>query len=283
MRAAALWAAGETPVPAAVHTGYRARMAAGLRLSGPDDSILLALRQTRAVRSPTSSHCAIWASIATGGETWMVMAAPARAGADTDSDTCNRSPASRHPSTSRRPARHSSARHAPAAHTPGAATAGVATGQRSACQRYAAVATKSFGPAPPLRHPGRWTASPRRTPRIWRDTTISSTWTSMARRLQTGSAPPAIGRRLVGENIAYGPTSARGSRGRMAAQHRALREHHGSAVRGDGTGAGARPRFAPRPVLGSGAGANRRSRSPISSVYFRRSSPAPCEPCAGRG
>src|ERR1700735_4671068 len=46
-RAAALGAAGESPLKAAGRSGYMAERAVGLRLSGPDDSIMQALRRTR--------------------------------------------------------------------------------------------------------------------------------------------------------------------------------------------------------------------------------------------
>jgi uncharacterized protein YkwD len=74
-RAAALWAAGGSPLTATAQTGYRAREAAGLRISGSDDSVLQALRKT---------HCHAFADQAlrdigvyrSGAQTWLVIAAP---------------------------------------------------------------------------------------------------------------------------------------------------------------------------------------------------------------
>jgi uncharacterized protein YkwD len=78
-RAAALWAAGGSPLTAAEQTGYRARQAAGLRISGPDDSVLQALRKT---------HCREFADQAlrdigvyrNGTDTWVLIAARAADG-----------------------------------------------------------------------------------------------------------------------------------------------------------------------------------------------------------
>lgn len=75
-RAAALWAAGGSPLSAAEQTGYRARQAAGLRISGSDDSVLQALRKNR---------CRVFADQAlrdvgvyrNGPDTWMLIAARA--------------------------------------------------------------------------------------------------------------------------------------------------------------------------------------------------------------
>jgi uncharacterized protein YkwD len=76
-RAATLWASGGSLLSAAGRSGYSAQRAVGLRLSGPDDSILQALRRT---------HCRPLADRALrdigayqrGAQTWVVIASPGR-------------------------------------------------------------------------------------------------------------------------------------------------------------------------------------------------------------
>jgi uncharacterized protein YkwD len=72
-RAAARWAAGGSPLTAAEQTGYRARQAAGLRISGSDDSVLQALRKTRCGAFADQSLRDIGA-YHHGSDTWLVIA-----------------------------------------------------------------------------------------------------------------------------------------------------------------------------------------------------------------
>jgi uncharacterized protein YkwD len=73
-RAAELWAAGSAPATAAVRSGYPATAAVGLRMRGSDDAILQALRQTRcrAVADQSLRDVGVYH---TAGQTWMVLAA----------------------------------------------------------------------------------------------------------------------------------------------------------------------------------------------------------------
>jgi uncharacterized protein YkwD len=83
-RAAALWAAGGSPQSAAEQTGYRALQAAGLRISGSDDSVLQALRKTRC-RAFADQGLRDIGFYRNGPDTWVVIAA--RAGDDVPSAT----------------------------------------------------------------------------------------------------------------------------------------------------------------------------------------------------
>jgi uncharacterized protein YkwD len=74
-RAAAFWAGGSSPGTAAARSGYRAQQTVGLHLRGPDDSILQSLRQTRC-RSMADQSLRDMGVYRRGGETWMVIAAP---------------------------------------------------------------------------------------------------------------------------------------------------------------------------------------------------------------
>ncbi|MEJ0005775.1 MAG: CAP domain-containing protein [Steroidobacteraceae bacterium] len=75
-RAAARWAGGGSVAAATSGTGYRAQATAGLRLSGPDDSTLQVLRRTqcRTVAARTLRDFGLFRRAA---QTWMVMAEPA--------------------------------------------------------------------------------------------------------------------------------------------------------------------------------------------------------------
>jgi uncharacterized protein YkwD len=75
-RAAALWASGGSPLTAAEQTGYRARQAAGLRISGSDDSVLQALRKTRC-REFADQALRDIGVYRNGADTWVVVASPA--------------------------------------------------------------------------------------------------------------------------------------------------------------------------------------------------------------
>ena len=75
-RAATLWAGGVSPGSAAARSGYQARRTVGLHLSGPDDSILQSLRRThcRALEDESLRDIGVYRQ---GRETWLVIAAPA--------------------------------------------------------------------------------------------------------------------------------------------------------------------------------------------------------------
>jgi uncharacterized protein YkwD len=75
-RAAALWASGRPLLAAAEQTGYRARQAAGLRVSGPDDSVLRALRNTRC-REFADQSLRDMGVYRKGADTWVVFASRA--------------------------------------------------------------------------------------------------------------------------------------------------------------------------------------------------------------
>jgi uncharacterized protein YkwD len=75
-RAAALWASGGSPLSAAEQTGYRARLAAGVRVSGSDDSVLRALRKTRCREFADQSLRDIGV-YRNGANSWMLIASRA--------------------------------------------------------------------------------------------------------------------------------------------------------------------------------------------------------------
>lgn len=74
-RAAALWAQGSAPAAAAQRSGYPARNAVGLQLSGSDDAIMLALRRSHChpVADPALRSVGVYYSAA---KSWLVIAAP---------------------------------------------------------------------------------------------------------------------------------------------------------------------------------------------------------------
>jgi uncharacterized protein YkwD len=74
-RAAALWAAGGSPLSAAEQTGYRARQAVGLRISGADDSVLQSLRKTRC-REFADQALRDLGVYRKGANSWLVIATP---------------------------------------------------------------------------------------------------------------------------------------------------------------------------------------------------------------
>jgi uncharacterized protein YkwD len=73
--AAARWALGGSPLTATQRSGYPARMAAGVRLRGPDDSILQALRHRSCnpIADPALRDMGVFRS---GPVTWVVLAEP---------------------------------------------------------------------------------------------------------------------------------------------------------------------------------------------------------------
>lgn len=170
-RAAAEWADGGSAAAATLRRGYRAQTTAGLRLSGPDDSTLLALRRTqcRAVAAPSLRDFGVFRR---GARTWIVVAEPA----------------------------------------PGAASTSVAMRVLQLVNEVRAsgrrCGEKYLGPAPPLQ------------PSLTLDRVAAEHAADMARHDYFehvdlhGNTPAdrvrAAGYRekLVGENIAYGPSSA---------------------------------------------------------------------------
>lgn len=74
-RAAAAWARGGSTASATLRSGYQARNTVGLRLNGPDDGILQALRQNRcrSLADPSLRDVGIYRL---GPQTWLVIASP---------------------------------------------------------------------------------------------------------------------------------------------------------------------------------------------------------------
>jgi uncharacterized protein YkwD len=74
-RAATLWASGASALSAAEQAGYRPQQAAALRVSGSDDSVLQALRRTRCreFADPALRDIGVYRN---GRDTWVVMASP---------------------------------------------------------------------------------------------------------------------------------------------------------------------------------------------------------------
>jgi uncharacterized protein YkwD len=228
-RAAAAWAAGGSAATAADHSGYQARITVGLRLSGPDDSILQSLRRSRCrmVADQSLRDVGVYRR---GPQTWLVIASP-----DANSmATSLSSPAPKWqtlvPASAQAPAPAAPA-ELPAAPAPqpdadeapprafGYATApGLSRTSAQATRVLKLVndvratgtrcGEKSFGPAPPLQLSGTL------------DGVASEHALDMARNdyfehvdLQGHSPADRIRAtgyrvRLIGENIAYGPSSA---------------------------------------------------------------------------
>jgi uncharacterized protein YkwD len=194
--AAALWAAGDSPVTAAGRSGYPAHLAVGLRMSGPDDSILQSLRRNR---------CRPWADQSLreigvyrrGFQTWIVLAAPGAARiATTPTPTDDAAPRTYAYAT------------APSASRTSTQATRVLQLVNEVRARGTRCGEKSFEPAPPLRLSATL------------DGVADEHAKDMARHdyfehVDLGGHTPAdrvraAGYRetLVGENIAYGPTSA---------------------------------------------------------------------------
>jgi uncharacterized protein YkwD len=188
-RAAAFWAAGGSPGSAAVRSGYRSQLAVGLRLSGPDDSILQSLRRTRcrAVADQSLRDMGVYRQ---GLQTWMVIASEPQPEGD--------EPA----------ARTFSYATAPTAARTVASAARVLQLVNEVRTTGSRCGGKSFAPAAPLQGSGTL------------DSVAADHAADMARHdyfehvdLQ-GNTPADRVRdsgyreKLVGENIAYGPTSA---------------------------------------------------------------------------
>jgi uncharacterized protein YkwD len=205
-RAAAVWAAGGSPGAAAARSGYQAQVAVGLRLSGPDDSILQSLRGTRC-RQVDDLGLRDVGVYRQATQTWMVIAAPAAEPAPSQIQ-------------SPEPQDNEPAPHAFAyATAPSPAHTSVAARTPVSAQRVLQLVNevrasgsrcgeKSFGPAAPLQGSGTLNG------------VAADHAGDMARHDYfehvdlKGNTPAdrvrATGYRekLVGENIAYGPTSA---------------------------------------------------------------------------
>lgn len=191
-RAAVLWSDGETPAAATVRTGYRAKSTAALRLHGSDDAILLTLRRTqcRTVADQSLRDLGVYRR---GPETWIVMAAPNAETIATSDDS---------------PARTFSYATAPSPARIAPSGTLVLQLVNDVRARGTRCGDKSFGPAPPLRTSGTL------------DQVAAEHAADMARQDYfehvdlNGNTPAdrlrATGYRekLIGENIAYGPTSA---------------------------------------------------------------------------
>jgi uncharacterized protein YkwD len=207
-RAAAAWSAGGSAATATGSSGYQARVTVGLRLSGPDDSILQSLRRSRCrmVADESLRDVGVYRR---GPQTWLVIASPrANSIATSLSNPVRPAAPARQAEGAEIPPRTFGYATAPSlARVPAPATRVLqlvndirATGTR--------CGEKSFGPAPPVQLSGTL------------DGVASEHALDMARHdyfehvdLQ-GHSPAdrlrATGyrERLVGENIAYGPTTA---------------------------------------------------------------------------
>jgi uncharacterized protein YkwD len=187
-QAAALWAAGTSPLSAALQSGYRARQVTSLSVSGSDDSILQAMRQTQcsAVADQSLRDLGVFHR---GSETWLVMATPESGKLPTPVAAAVR------PSM-------------PMSTSAAASAAIVLQLVNEVRANGVRCGAKSFGPAPPLQGSGTL------------DSVASQHVVDMARHNYlehvdlSGRSPAdrvrATGYRetLVGENIAYGAVSA---------------------------------------------------------------------------
>jgi uncharacterized protein YkwD len=72
-RAAEQWAAGRSPAAAAAHSGFEAETTAGLHISGPESSMVQALRQSSCatVANPDMREIGVYRR---GADTWIVLA-----------------------------------------------------------------------------------------------------------------------------------------------------------------------------------------------------------------
>ena len=183
-RAAALWASGASPLSAAEQAGYPAGLAAGLRVSGSDDLVLQALRRTRCREFADQSLRDIGV-YRNGANSWLLIA--------------SRAVESTHA------ARFDAA--------PGAA--GKALSATRVLQLVNDVraegtrcGTKSFAPAPPLQESAA-------LDRIAYEHAADMARHDYFEHVDLSGRTPAdrvrasgYREKLVGENIAYGPTSA---------------------------------------------------------------------------
>ena len=199
-RAAAEWAAGGSPGAAAARSGYQAQVAVGLRLSGPDDSILQSLRRIRC-RQLDDQGLRDVGVYRQATQTWMLIAAPASGPAAAPIPAPE-------PETSE-----------PGVHAFGYATAPSAVRTSVSAQRVLQLVNevrasgsrcgeKSFEPAPPLQGSGilEGVAADHARDMARHDyfEHVDLKGNSPADRVRA----TGYRERLVGENIAYGPTSA---------------------------------------------------------------------------
>ena len=203
-RAAALWASGAALGAALEHSGYPARAVTGLRLGGPDDAILQVLRRKRCAPFADQSlgQMGVYRQ---GPETWLLFAsirmdaAPAVSAAPQwSADIQAPRPWTASPDVA----------HAPDYQPPLQLAPRVLTLVNEVRASGTRCGGRSFKPAPPLRLSGTL------------DDVASEHARDMALRGYfehvdlTGRSPAdrvrATGYRekLVGDNIAYGPTSA---------------------------------------------------------------------------
>lgn len=221
-QAAALWAAGESPAKAAGRSGYPAQSAVGLRLSGPDDSILQALRRARC-RPVVDRALRDIGYYRRGGETWMVIAAPGAASVQTSISATGSTwrtlpaPASAAPmapepspeaATDEAPPRVYRYATAPSPSRTSITASRVLQLVNEVRARGTRCGEKAFGSAQPLQLSATL------------DSVAAEHAVDMARHdyfehVDLGGHTPAdrvraagYRERLVGENIAYGPTSA---------------------------------------------------------------------------
>ena len=199
-RAAAAWAAGGSPEDAAARSGYRAQRVVGLRLSGPDDSILQSLRRSRC-RPMEAQGLRDVGVYRQATQTWMLIAAPAGGPAAAPIQ-------SPEPETAEPTVRAFAYATAPSASRTSVSAQRVLQLVNEVRTAGSRCGEKSFGPAAPLQGSG----------------TLDSVAADHARDMARhdyfehvdlkGNTPAdrvrATGyrERLVGENIAYGPTSA---------------------------------------------------------------------------
>jgi uncharacterized protein YkwD len=195
-RAAALWASGGSPSTAAAQSGYQAQAVVGLHLSGSDDAILQNLRRARC-RPVADETLRDIGAFREGRDFWLLIAS-ARVGVVSP-------PAQTE--TVDAPARTFAYSTAPTA-SRAPSTARVLQLVNEVRANGTSCGEKSFGPAPPLQLSGTL------------DSVASEHAADMARHdyfehVDLNGHTPAdrvratgYRERLVGENIAYGPTSA---------------------------------------------------------------------------
>jgi uncharacterized protein YkwD len=216
-RAAAAWAAGGSAATAAGRSGYQARITVGLRLSGPDDSILQSLRQTRC-RTVADQSLRDVGVYRQGAQTWLVIASPNPSSMSTSLSNPAPTWKTLVPAPAPAPPPQADADEAPPRSFGYAAAPSLVRTPAQAARVLQLVnevratgtrcGEKSFGPAPPLQLSGTL------------DGVAAEHAVDMARHDYfehvdlNGHSPAdrlrATGyrERLVGENIAYGPTSA---------------------------------------------------------------------------
>ncbi len=224
-RAAAAWATGGSAATAAGRSGYQARFTVGLRLSGPDDSILQSLRRTRCrmVADRSLRDVGVYRR---GPQSWLVIAAPNAERVATS--LSNPAPTWRTltptPVPTPAPVLPAAPAPEPAVDEPPARTFGYATAPSLArpappgtrvlqlVNEVRATGTRcgenSFGPAPPLQRSAMLdgAAAQHALDMAQHDyfEHVDLSGHSPADRLRAAGYKD----QLVGENIAYGPSTA---------------------------------------------------------------------------